>query len=255
VRRIELPKPRSDAGFLIVAHRGNRRQCPENSIAAFKMAVSEGADLLETDIRITAEGAFICFHDPDLKRMTNGSGAVEQLSLHDLAAFSLRHQGRVWGEERIPSLEDLVAICPADVALALELKSRRFKDPSVCAAFVRELDRLGMRRRVIALSFHRGRLAALKRVAPDIPVGMVSFAPWPWGNVELLGPVLPILLLNRFYVREAHRNGYTVCPLDPAPESRIPYYRRLGVDALITDDPGSTIAASRRQDPDSEVET
>lgn len=245
-RRIELPRPRGGAEFLIVAHRGNRTYCPENSLAAFRRAVDEGADLLETDLRVTADGAFVCFHDQDLTRTTNGRGRIEEMALGDLAAIRLRHRGDVWQGERIPTLEDLVALCPPDVALALELKSSLFDDPSLCSRLANELQRLGMLKRVIALSFHRRRLANLKRVAPDIPVGPVSFTPWPWGNVELLGP-LPILLsVNRFYVEAAHRRGYVVCPLDPAPEPRIPFYRRLGVDALITDDTGGTLEAIRR---------
>jgi glycerophosphoryl diester phosphodiesterase len=167
------------------------------------------------------------------------------MSLSDLAAIRLRHNGDVWTEERIPTLEDLAAICPPEVALALELKSGLFSDPSLCSRLVKELHRLGMQKRVIALSFHRRRLASLKQVAPEIPVGPVSFTPWPWGDVELLGPLPFLLSLNRFYVGAAHRRGYIVCPLDPAPEPRIPFYRRLGVDALITDDTGRTLAALR----------
>jgi glycerophosphoryl diester phosphodiesterase len=230
---------------LIVAHRGNRTYCPENSLAAFKRAVNEGADLLETDLRVTSDGAFVCFHDRDLSRTTNGRGKIEEMTLGDLASFRLSHNGEVWEGERIPRLEELVALCPPDVALALELKSSLFDTPSFCSRLVNELQRLGMEKRVIALSFHRRRLANLKRVGPGIPVGPVSFTPWPWGDVELLGPLPLLLSLNRYYVQAAHRRGYIVCPLDPAPEPRIPFYRRLGVDALITDDTGGTLAAIR----------
>jgi glycerophosphoryl diester phosphodiesterase len=245
LRRIELPRPRSSAGFVIVAHRGNRKHCPENSLAAFRKAIDEGADLLETDLRPSADGAFVCFHDPFLDRMTDGSGRVEELALADLRKFRLRQAHRIWKDESIPLLGEVAAICPPDVALALELKSAQFDDPAVCAALVRELSRLQLLKKVIVLSFHRRRLAALQRVAPDIPVGLVALFPWPRGGSDLLGPIPPILYVNPWYVREAHRKGQFICPLDSRPEKRIRHYRRLGVDALLTDDPAATIAATR----------
>jgi glycerophosphoryl diester phosphodiesterase len=151
-----------------------------------------------------------------------------------------------WPHEHIPSLEELAALCPGDVYLALELKSCRFEEQAVCAALVRALERLGMRQRVIVLSFHARRLNAMRSVAQDIPSGIVSFRPWPLGPYDLLGPGLPALLLNPSYVRVAHRRGQVVCPLDTKPDARLLRYRRLGVDAVLSDDPGKTVGAALR---------
>lgn len=243
--RVELPHPRSGIGFVIVAHRGNRKQCPENSLAAFRLAIDEGADLLETDLRPLADGTFACFHDPTLDRMTNGSGSVEKLTLADLRKFRLRQGSRIWEKESVPLIGEVAALCPPDVALALELKSAQFDNPAICAALLQELARLALLKRVIILSFHQRRLATWQRVAPDIPIGLVAFFPWPRGSCDFLGPIPPILYANPLYVSEAHRKGYIVCPLESRPEGRIRYYQHLGVDALLTDDPSATIAAAR----------
>jgi glycerophosphoryl diester phosphodiesterase len=245
LRRVELPHPRSGVGFVIVAHRGNKKKCPENSLAAFRLAVDEGADLLETDLRPLADGAFACFHDPILDRMTNGSGSVETLTHADVRKFRLRQGRRIWEKESVPLIGEVAALCPSDVVLALELKSSQFDNPAVCAALLQELARLELLKRVIILSFHQRRLKAWQQVAPDIPIGLVTFFPWPRGSCDFLGPIPPILYANPLYVREAHRKEYIVCPLDSRPEERIRYYQRLGVDALLTDDPAATIAAAR----------
>jgi glycerophosphoryl diester phosphodiesterase len=244
--RLVLPRPRSGGPFLVAAHRGDRTHCPENSLAGFRRAIEEGADLLETDLRPTADGAFVCFHDRTLERTSDGRGGIERRSLGELSAFRLRRDNVAWPRERIPSLEELAALCPSDVYLALELKSRRFEEQAVCAALLQALEKLGMRQRVILLSFHARHLRTMSSVAPDIPGGIVTFRPWPHGSYDLLGPVLPALLLNPSYARVAHRRGQVVCPLDTRPDARLLRYRRLGMDAVLSDDAGKTVRESLR---------
>jgi glycerophosphoryl diester phosphodiesterase len=244
-----VPAPRSGAGFLIVAHRGNRARCPENSAAAFSLAIEEGADVVETDLRPSRDGVFVCFHDSRLERMSTGRGHLETHTLEELASLRLRFQGLI-GEERIPTLETLVGLSPSGVALALELKSPRFVEPEISRALARDIGRLGIERRTVVLSFRPNRLKAFRREAPGIPSGCVCVAPWGGREADLLGPLPAILLLHRSFVRRAHRRGQLVCPLDARPERRVSLYRQLGVDALLADDPASVIAAARSLKPD-----
>ncbi len=244
--RLVLPRPRSGGPILVAAHRGDRAHCPENSLAGFRRAIQEGADLLEADLRPTADGQFVCFHDRRLDRTCTGQGFLEQKTFAQLSACRLRMGGECWPDERIPLLEELIALCPQDVNLALELKSRRFEERETCAALFGKLESYGMCRRVILLSFHASHLRAMAAVGPDIPSGIVSFRPWPHGTFDLLGPLPAVLSLNRRYVDHAHRRGQVVCPLDGAPEARLSLYRDLGVDALLSDDPGRTVHAVLR---------
>ncbi len=244
--KLILPRPRSGGPFLVVAHRGNRLHCPENSLAGFRRAIEEGADLLEVDLRPTLDGQFVCFHDRRLDRTSDGRGELERRSFSELAGFRLRMGNSVWQGEHIPLLNELFALCPADVNLALELKSRRFAEEATCASLLRTLEVAGMRRRVIFLSFHARHLQAMASVAPDLPGGLVSFRLWPHGEFDVLGPIVPTLKINRSYVTQAHRRGQAVCPLDAAPDSRLPLYRRIGADAVLSDDPGKTVAAASR---------
>jgi glycerophosphoryl diester phosphodiesterase len=104
-----------------------------------------------------------------------------------------------------------------------------------------ELAELGLTGRTLILSSRRRHLDAWRRAAPGIPVGLVSWgAPWPPRDVELLGPPWPVLALNPWYVRIAHRRGQLVCPLDPSPDGRLDWYLRHGCDALLSDTPGAT---------------
>lgn len=226
----------------VLAHRGNRVACPENTLAAFRRALADGADVLETDLYVSADGAFVCIHDATLERTTDGTGPVEARTLADLKALSASCGRPEFASERIPALAELAALLPSDRGLALELKSDRFLDPEVGRRLGEELDALGVRGRTVVLSFSRARLEAFRRGAPGIPAGWITLKEArPVPGFELLGPFWPILLANPLYVALAHRRGQAVAPLDPAPDRRLWLYRLLGCDAVLTDDPAGTV--------------
>ncbi|MFI6033897.1 glycerophosphodiester phosphodiesterase [Streptomyces sp. NPDC051315] len=71
----------------VVAHRGASEEAPEHTLAAYKKAIEDGADALECDVRLTADGHLVCVHDRRVNRTSNGRGAVSALELADLAAL------------------------------------------------------------------------------------------------------------------------------------------------------------------------
>jgi glycerophosphoryl diester phosphodiesterase len=225
-----------------MAHRGNRAACPENTLASFRRAVEDGADVLETDLRLSRDGAFVCIHDATLERTTDGAGPVEARTLAELKALSASGGRRGFASERIPALAEVAALLPPDRGLALELKSDRFLDPEVGRRLAGELAALGVLERCIVLSFSRARLDATRRGAPELPAGWITLnEARPARGVELLGPFWPLLLANPLYVLLAHRRGQAVAPLDPSPDGRLWLYRLLGCDAVLSDDPGATV--------------
>ena len=68
----------------LMAHRGNRVLCPENTLSSFRKALEEGADILETDLHLSSDDVFMCIHDATLDRTTNGSGPVSSKTLIEL---------------------------------------------------------------------------------------------------------------------------------------------------------------------------
>ena len=71
----------------VVAHRGASEDAPEHTLAAYRKAIEDGADALECDVRLTADGHLVCVHDRRVNRTSNGRGAVSALELADLAAL------------------------------------------------------------------------------------------------------------------------------------------------------------------------
>ena len=231
----------------VMAHRGNRVACPENTLASFRHALADGADLLETDLHLSADRHFMCIHDATVDRTTDGHGRVEHKTLPELKSLSASYGRAEFQTERIPTLAEVAGILPADVALALELKTDRFLEAAVCRALVAELERTGIRGRTVVLSFALPRVKAVQTIAPDILAGWITMSKGvPVADVQLLGPFWPLLVLNPIYVWAAHRHGQVVCPLDPTPDSRLWLYRALHCDAVLTDNPAATCRALGR---------
>lgn len=224
-----------------MAHRGNQVAFSENTMSAFQQAIQDGADLIETDLNLSADDVFMCMHDGTVNRTTDGSGAVAKMSLSELKALNAAATRPDLPRESIPTLGDLAEILPADVGLALELKTDRFLETATCRRLAQELERLGLMARTVVLSFSLSRLDTLRLVAPELPVGWITLTKtWPISGVEMIGPFWPLLFLNPFYVLHAHSRQQFICPLDPKPDSRLWYYRFLRCDAILTDNPSET---------------
>ena len=235
----------------LMAHRGNRAACPENTLASFRQALQDGADLLETDLHLSADQVFVCIHDDTLDRTTNGSGPVHERTLAELKQLSASYGRAGFESERIPTLAELAAILPPDVGLALELKIDDFLQPAVAQKLSTELTELGIHDRSVVISFSLERLQAVQAVDPEIPIGWISMSALrPLAGVQLLGPFWPLLLFNPGFVRKARARGQVVCPLDAHAEKRLGWYHRLGCDAVMSDDPAALARALGRKPGD-----
>ncbi|GIW06802.1 MAG: glycerophosphoryl diester phosphodiesterase [Dehalococcoidia bacterium] len=226
----------------LMAHRGASDLAPENTRPAFELAIAAGVDLIETDLWMTADRQFVCHHDATLDRMTGTPGRIDCLTLAEIQSRPIRSQvdGRD-SEERIMSLDEALAVVPPTVVLVLELKDPRFADPTVGRLLTERLAERIAESMVIVISFHLERALAVQAADPRIPTGLITLRdPRPTRPVDVLGPFWPLLAVNPFYVRWAHTLGKWVCPLDPSPHRRLGWYRRLGVDAILTNDPAAT---------------
>lgn len=225
-----------------MAHRGASDLAPENSLAAFEMAVEHGADLLETDVWFTTDGEIVCHHDATLERMTGDSRRVDQLDSDQLRSLQLRSSHGFAGES-IPTLQELVEQTPPDVVVVAELKDPRFSEPDRLAKLLEVLgDRVASHRAGVICE-NLSLLRTVKAQAPELVSGHIAIMrPWANTTTELLGPYWPWLKLNPGYVKRAHKRGQRVCPLDPDLHRRLPRYLELDVDAVLTNDPAQTRA-------------
>lgn len=154
-----------------IAHRGLHDRAGgviENSLAAARAAVA-GGYAIECDVQGTADGEAMVFHDDALERLTGRAGLVRETSAAALAGMALSGAA---GDERAPSLADLLALIAGRVPLIVEVKSRFDGDPTLVRRTIAVL--AGYDGPVAVKSFDPAVVAALRTHAPHLPRGIVA---------------------------------------------------------------------------------
>lgn len=122
---------------LVIGHRGASADAPENTLESFRLALEQGADALELDVHLSADGVPVVIHDPDLRRTTDRAGAVASLTLEELRRVDAGARftpdgGRSfpWRDRgvRVPTLAEVVSELPG-VPLLIELKTAAAQEP------------------------------------------------------------------------------------------------------------------------------
>ena len=114
----KLPFP--DVRMWVTCHRGDSYSHWENTMPAFAAAMASGADMLETDVRLSADGVPVLMHDETVDRTTNGTGLVKELTFAQLRALNAGDKNEAC---TIPTLEELLAaLAPTGMLLNLEVK-------------------------------------------------------------------------------------------------------------------------------------
>ena len=237
-------------GKLLVAHRGASGYAPEHTLAAYRLALEQGADFVEQDLGVTRDGVLVCLHDPTLERTTDVEEVFPDRYRREgvrrrwyIADFTLAEIKRLdagawfapkFAGERVPTFEEAVALVRGKAGLFPELKAPGVyrergvdMEPLVVAALRRNgLDRKGAdpKTPVILQSFDAD---ALKAIARDLPDLDRTFLVEPgdaatWTTEEGLttvatfatgiGPSKRILDADPGVVVRAHTAGLTVIP-------------------------------------------
>ncbi len=255
----------------VVAHRGASEDVPEHTLAAYRKAIEDGADALECDVRLTADGELVCVHDWRVNRTSNGRGAVSSLELADLAALDFgswkgQHADPEAPERYDPGersrvltlqrLLELVADTERRVELAIETKHPTRWAGQVEERLLELLGRFGLDRvppgepsRVRVMSFSSRSLRRVRTAVPVLPTVYLMQYVSPRhrdgrlpAGVRIAGPSMRILRANPGYVGRLHRAGHQVHVWTVDRAEDVELCVRLGVDAIITNRPRQVLA-------------
>ena len=159
---------------LVLAHRGASAEAPENTLAAFRLAMEQGADGLELDVRRCASGEPVVIHDADTLRTSGAALRVADASLRELRALDAgAWKSPAFRGERIPTLDEVLRELPSSV-VNVELKSDGVPDAKLARAVAQVIRDRQAAARVIVSSFDPRLLAAFKVAAPEIAPGVLQ---------------------------------------------------------------------------------
>jgi glycerophosphoryl diester phosphodiesterase len=244
----------------VIAHRGASGAAPENTLAAFRRAVEEGAGFVETDLQLTRDARLVALHDKTLNRTTNGRGPVSAKTLEELRSLDAgawfgrsspdgkrqESEKERFAGERVPTVEEVLAFGRQhDIGLYLELKPLR--PGGAEQAVVGALRASREIARSVVLSFDPGSLVELHRLEPLLVTGFLYRNALRDGVDRAVEAGARQLLpradrVTPELVAEAHRRDLKVVAWTVNDPKRMQAMRNAGVDGIITNYPGELAA-------------
>lgn len=235
-----LPQP------VLFAHRGASAHAPENTIAAFELALDQQADAIELDVKLSSDGVVIVHHDQTVERTTDGTGRIRDLTLADLKTldagsfFSEKFKG-----EKIPTLEEVFEAVGKRTLINIELTNYKTPNDSLVEMVCMLVKRHQMQKRVIFSSFLASNLSKAGSYLPGVPRGLLALngflGSWArsfgfvFGKYQALHPYLKDTTQQQ--VSRVHRLNRRIHVWTVNEPEDMRQLFNWGVDGIFTDDP------------------
>jgi glycerophosphoryl diester phosphodiesterase len=261
----DAPRP------LVIAHRGGAGLWPENTLHAFERASALGVDVIETDVRATADGELVLFHDEGVERTTDGTGKVGALTLAELKRLDAAYRFSTDGGRSFPLRGSGVAV-PTLREVFKALPQMRFNiepkqsAPPIAAPLCRLIREHGMTDRVLIASFSATTLGEFRRECPEVATSAATGEVASFLTLQSAGlaasysPAVQALqvpehagalrVLTRDFVEAAHGRNLRVHAWTVNDEGDMRRLVELGVDGVMTDYPDRLIKVLGRSAPD-----
>ena len=235
-----LPSP------VVIAHRGASTHAPENTLAAFKLAESQGAPVIELDVQLSADGEVVVFHDCSVSRTTDGSGRIRHHTLKELKSFHAGSEfGSAYPDIKIPTLNEVFNNLNPSTFVNIELKNINSPLDVLPAKVAKIIQNHRADNRVLISSFNPIALKRMEQYLPTVPRGLLLHKP---AHVDLC-IFFPRLIsgyqsinisfscITEYRVITLHSLGKKVFTYTLNHPEDIKHALNCGVDGFFTDDP------------------
>ena len=235
-----LPQP------IIFAHRGASAHAPENTLAAFELALAQQADAIELDVKLSADGHAVVIHDATVDRTTGSHGRVRDLSFTQLRSldagsfFAATFRG-----EKVPSLEEVFEAVGKRMFINVELTNYTTPRDSLVETVCMLVKQFGLQKHVMFSSFFASNLSKALAYLPEVPVGLLAFdgilGAWArsfgfnFGKYQALHPYLKDVTSQQ--VQRVHRLNRRIHVWTVNAADDMLRLFHWGVDGIFTDDP------------------
>lgn len=231
---------------VVIAHRGASAHAPENTLAAFRLALEHGADGVELDAKLSADGQVMVIHDQTVDRTTSGSGRVRELTMAQLKKLDAgSYFDSSFAREPIPTLEEVFVAVGARTLVNVELTNYASPTDDLPDKVADLVIKFGLQEHILFSTFHPLTLLRIRRRLPQVPTALLAL-PGRGGGLARgwLGRLLSPAYLHPYYTdvsakmmagekrRSRMVNAWTV---NDTEEMRRLF--QIGIDGIITDDP------------------
>jgi glycerophosphoryl diester phosphodiesterase len=243
---------------MVLAHRGDSRHAPENTLPAFELAAQAGVDALETDVQWTKDGVIVVCHDDSVDRTSNGQGAIEDMTYKELQELDFGYHFTPDEGETFPyrgrgvkilRFRDVMTLFPG-LRINVDIKTQH---PHSVQQFIREVYECKAETRVLAASFHDRVLKQFRSMNQVIATSASTLetanfwcrvwlhlpAPSKLSYCALQVPMngygMPVV--TPAFVKRAHESQLKVHVWTIDDEELIKSLFDMGVDGIVTNDP------------------
>jgi glycerophosphoryl diester phosphodiesterase len=231
---------------ILFAHRGASLHAPENTMEAFNLAIQQGADGVELDAKLSADGEVIVIHDPTVDRTTNGHGRVAKFKLTDLRAldagsfFSEKFRGA-----QIPKLDEVFEVIGRQGLINVELTNYTTHRDHLVEKVCQLVQKHNLQKKILFSSFFASNLKRAAQLLPEVPRGLLALKGWKgiwarsfgfmFGEYQALHP--HIADVNAPQVARVHKLKRRIHVWPANSEQDLARLKNWGVDGIITADP------------------
>ena len=216
--------------MLKIGHRGARAYEPENTLSSFRRALELGVDAVELDVRKTRDNELVVIHNADVNKTTDGSGAVNELTLEEIKRF-VTEKG-----EHVPTLEEVLDAVAKRVKVLVELKETGTEEQVIDLIRKKRLTE-----NVIIISFHEDALRKVRELSDEVETGLIYVRHKNPIQAALGLKAEYLLPLYRFThssnVKKAHEAGLKVIVWTINNKEEADEYKKKGVDGIASDMP------------------
>ena len=228
---------------LVIGHRGAMGYAPENTLSSFRKAVELGADLIEFDIHLSADGHIIVIHDCSVERTTDGLGDVSAMTLNEIRNLDAgSHFGPEFQGEKIPTLEEVLRWSGGRIPLVIEIKGEPEPEPGIEEKLIEVLHSYRMLEQSMVISFFHPSVGRIKEIEPKAHTGILFSS----GLIDAVGAAREVhadsvrpswTYWNRDLVRKVHEAGLAASVWTVNDEDIMRSMINMGIDSIATNYP------------------
>jgi glycerophosphoryl diester phosphodiesterase len=232
--------------YMIFAHRGASGYAPENTMAAFRLALEQGCDGVELDVQMTKDGKVVICHDEAVDRTTNGAGFIKDYTWEELQRFDAGHWfDEKFAGERIPTLDEFLSfVSDKNQTVNIEIKNIPFYYEGIESKIIELITDYGIMENVIISSFDHYALNKVARLNSRIKLGVLFstrlIVPWKYASqlpfdVYSLHP--HFTFVDEEYINQCHSHGYKVYAYTVDKKEWAVPLMKSGMDGFFTNFP------------------